>query len=50
MAQKSEKNKFCGFSGGKDLVILRIDSLHWKPYDLSMTFGKSEKSSIYASI
>ena len=47
---KKVKRKVLWFFWGERFGNIEIDSLHWKPYDLSMTFGKSEKSSIYASI
>lgn len=42
---KKAKRKVLWFFWRERPGIIRIDSLHWKPYDLSMTFGISESFS-----
>lgn len=41
---KKQREKTCGFSGGKDLVMLGLFHFFGNlAHDLSMTFGKAEK-------
>lgn len=47
MAQKSKEKRLVVSLEGKILISdVGIISIHWKPHDLSMTFGKAEKISL----